>query len=42
MKKDKVEVIWGNAVYIIELKMSYLLELYYLIFEKDYLEEKNT
>lgn len=40
-KEYKIEKIWDNTVYTRE-SVSYLLELYYLVFLKKYLEEKST
>lgn len=41
-KKYKVEAISNSAVYAKELKLDYLLRLYYLVFWKSYLKEENT
>lgn len=41
-KKYKFEVIIYNVIYTKELKLDYLLKLYYLIFYKDYLKKKST
>ena len=41
-KEYKVEAIWDNAVYPIELKSGHLPGPYYLIAWKGYPEEKNT
>lgn len=38
----KVEGIWDTTIYAKELEAGYLLKLYYLIFWKGYLKEKNT
>ena len=40
-KKYKVETIYNNAIYIKKL-INYLLELYYLVFYKNYQKEENT
>ena len=40
-KKYKVEIICNNVVYKRELESDYLPKLYYLVFCKSYLEEKN-
>ena len=37
----KVEVIWNSAIYTKESESGYFLGLYYLVFWKSYLEEKN-
>lgn len=38
----KIEIIYNSAVYNRELENGHFSDLYYLIFWKDYLEEKNT
>lgn len=40
-KKYKIEIIKNSAIYTKKAK-RYLLELYYLVFYKNYLENKNT
>ena len=40
--KYKVDGIWDNAIYARKLASRQLLELYYLVLWKDYLEEENT
>lgn len=40
-KKYKLNAIENNAVYIKKLKLNHLLRVYYLVLQKDYLEEKN-
>ena len=37
----EIEAIWNSAVYIRESKSGYVPGLYYLVFWKRYLEEKN-
>lgn len=39
-KKYKVEAIWDSVVYVKKVD-KYLLELYYLVVWKGYLEDKN-
>ena len=39
--KYKVKAIWDSAVYAKELELNYLLRLYYLVFWKSYLKDKN-
>ena len=41
-KEYKVKAICNSTVYTRESKSGYLLKLYYIIFSKDYLEEKST
>ena len=41
-RKHKVEAIYNSAIYTKKSKLIHLLELYYLIFWKGYLKEKNT
>ena len=41
-KNYKIEAICDCVVYAKKSKSNYLLELYYLVFWKDYLEKKNT
>ena len=41
-EKYKLETIFYNAVYEKKSKSGYLPRLYYLVFWKGYLEEKNT
>lgn len=41
-KKYKIEIIYNSIVYIKELKLGYLSKFYFLIFWKEYLEERNT
>ena len=38
----KVEAIWDSAVYAMKSESGHLLDLYYLVAWKGYLEEKNT
>ena len=38
----KVEIIYNSGDYIKELKSGDLLKLYYFVFEKAYLKEKNA
>ena len=38
----KIEAIWDNAVYPIELELGHLSGLYYLIVWKNYPKEENT
>ena len=40
--KYKVKAIFDSAVYARELKSGHLLELYYLVSWKNYLDEENT
>ena len=40
-KKNKVEVIFNSTVYAIKSKSDHLLKLYYLVYSKGYLKEKN-
>ena len=40
-KKYKVKIIWNSVVYTKESKLGYLSGLYYLVFWKKYLKEKN-
>ena len=37
----KLKLIYNSAIYI-KKSVDYLLGLYYLVFEKSYLEKKNT
>ena len=37
----EVKTIWNSAVYAKKSELGYLLELYYLVFWKDYLKEEN-
>ena len=41
-REYKVEAIWDSTVYKRESELNYLLGLYYRLFLKRYLEEKNT
>ena len=41
-KEYKMKVIWDNADYVMESKSVYLLNFFYLVAWKSYLEEKNT
>lgn len=38
----KMKTIQKSMIYIRELESGYLSEFYFLVFWKDYLEEKNT
>ena len=40
--KYKIEAIWDSPVYAQGSKSGYLLEFYYLMLWKSYVEEKNT
>ena len=41
-REYKKEIICNKTVYAEKSKLSHLLELYYLIFIKDYLEKENN
>lgn len=41
-KKDKIEVIWNNAVYAKESAKGHLPGLYYMLFENGYPRGENT
>ena len=41
-KEYKIDSIWNSTVYTKEWTTDQLLELYYLVLWKDYLEKENT
>lgn len=41
-KKYEIEVICNNEVYTNKMNSSHLPDLYYIIFQKSYLEKENT